>query len=197
MDLVHVEKVATVDQWKVRIAASWKAAAASILAVAKELVDAENELKAIDKRLWIELKQQLVDEKIISEAIQKKLMVIGRNYEALAHHADHLPPRYNAIYQLSRLDDGDLSRLIDEGKLSPALEDRDVTALVERKKSGSHQVQPTSVSIPLFRVVQTKKQLSKGTAAKLKSLIQQLQNIDEIELKYTAEAEELVPDASA
>ena len=99
-----------VSGWKIKIASSWKSAAEGILRVSKDLHDARESLKTVDRRLWNELSKQLHDENIISDGIQKKLLVIGSKYPELINVAAYLPPRYNAIYNLRELSKAQLER---------------------------------------------------------------------------------------
>ena len=56
----------------------------------------------------------------ISHGYAKKLMTIGRN-EALSNgsHGNHLPGSFRALYELSRMDPGDLESGIESGAINP------------------------------------------------------------------------------
>lgn len=184
-------KLVGVRDWKIKIAASWKTAAASILAVAKDLVDAEKALKAADHSQWEQLKRELHDEKVISDAIQRKLMFIGRHHAMLVKHAEYLPPRYNAIYHLSHLKEQALTKLVEERKLSPDMEDRDLVKLLPASKQARKKEVATGsdTSIPLVRVIQTKKRLSTDAKALLVKTLKQLGRIEGVELRFTEDGE--------
>ena len=161
------------------------------MAVAKDIVDAETALKATDRKQWDQLKQELHDEKIISDPILRKLIYIGRHHAKLIKHAEYLPPRYNAIYQLSHLKEQALAKLVEEKKLSPALEDRDVAKLIPANKQSAKSSGETSADslIPLLRVVQTKKRLSTEAKITLVKSLKLLSRVEGIELRYTEDGE--------
>lgn len=182
-----------VQHWKQVIGASWKAAASSILQVSKDIFDAKTALSQEDKELWKDLCNQLNNENIISFSIQKKLLVIGSKYENLIAFADVLPPRYNAIYQLSSLNKSSLDKLARTSKLSPSLEDREVMALLPSTKS-RNQSQSSSQTdgIPIFRVVQTGKRIALSSREALIASIDAIQNISGYELILTNDGKKLI-----
>jgi hypothetical protein len=188
-----MRSVSDVQHWKQVIGASWKAAASSILQVSKNIFDAKIALSQVDKELWKDLCNQLHNENIISSSIQKKLLVIGSKYDNLIAVADVLPPRYNAIYQLSNLSKSHLDKLAKSSKLSPSLEDREVMALLSPANS-RNQSQPSSQisAVPLFRVVQTGKRIAPSAREALIASIDEIQNISGYELILTNEGKKLI-----
>lgn len=177
-----------VFQWKSKITASWKSAAEGILQVAKDLYDAREALKNIDKRLWAELQNQLDDEKIISLSIQKKLMVIGGKHAMLEQFSGSLPPRYNAIYRLSDLSGKQLQKFVDADKITPTIEDKEINLLLS---SGKPPAPPTNEDIVLARVVQSNKRLSSQSRTKFKNLMAELAQISGLEVRQTTDGKKI------
>jgi hypothetical protein len=184
-----------VRHWKEVIGKSWKAAAASILQVSKDLYDAKTALSKVDRGLWSDLQNQLHDENIISKSIQKKLVPIGMNYNNLIDFGDALPPRYNAIYHLAKLPRPTLEKLAKSNKLTPDLEDKDVAALIESKsgKSQNNSNTPTA-SIPILRVVQTGKRISPASKETLINSIETIMKISGYDVILSSEGNKLFED---
>jgi hypothetical protein len=187
-----IAKSADVQHWKQKIGASWKAAAATILQVSKDLYDAKMALGKIDRKLWTELAKQLDEDNIISIGIQKKLVVIGENYDDLNHVADALPPRYNAIYQLTGLSKQDLDKLKKSNKLNPRIEDKDIANLLTPASSHSNSTPSTLISIPIFRVVQTRKRPVQTSIDALRKVREAIDKIPGFQITLTPDGRKLI-----
>ncbi len=180
-----------VKGWKAKIAASWKAASEGILRVSKDLFDAKAALNAKDRKLWLNLSKQLNDERVISEQVQKKLLVIGGKYHNFKDVIGALPPRYNAIYQLSELTKPQLEKAVQNKKLTPTTEDREIAFLIDSKRGAASQV-VSDTNIPLVRVVQTRKRLSPESKAAIIRASKQLRKIEGVDLRLTTEGANLI-----
>lgn len=182
-----------VSGWKIKITSSWKSAAEGILRVSKDLHDARDSLKALDRRLWLELSKQLHDENIISDAIQKKLLVIGDKYESLINVAAYLPPRYNAIYRLSDLKAAHLDKLVKNKQLTPTLEDKEVAALLVSEKSTEVQApNERTTRLSVLRVFQTGKRVTNANKAALSAAVAQIREISGFEIVLSPKGIELL-----
>ena len=182
-----------VSGWKIKIASSWKSAAEGILRVSKDLHDARESLKAVDRRLWLELSKQLDDENIISDGIQKKLLVIGSKYPELINVAAYLPPRYNAIYNLRELSKAQLEKLVKSKKLVPTLEDREVAALkLVDNSSDVETVAEPATRHSVLRVFQTGKRITNANKAALSAAVAQIREISGFEVVLSPKGIELL-----
>ena len=182
-----------VSGWKIKIASSWKSAAEGILRVSKDLHDARKSLKDVDRRLWLDLSKQLHDENIISDGIQKKLLVIGDKYESLINVAAYLPPRYNAIYRLSDLKAAHLDKLVKNKQLTPTLEDKEVAALLVSEKSAEMQaaIEPATRH-SVLRVFQTGKRITNANKAALSAAVAQIRELSGFEIVLSPKGIELL-----
>ena len=182
-----------VQGWKLKIAASWRTAAEGILQVSKDLIDAREALKRIDRRLWIELSDSLDSDRIISHAVQKKLTVIGEKYGDLIQHAASLPPRYNAIYQLTDLSKSKLDDLVRTKRLTPILEDREIAALLITESGPNREKSvPENPKIALLRLIKIDTELSAETMKALRQIVTRLQKLPGLEVKLTDDGRQLL-----
>ena len=182
-----------VSGWKIKITSSWKSAAEGILLVSKDLHDARESLKTVDRRLWNELSKQLHDENIISLGIQKKLVVIGERYDTLINVAAYLPPRYNAIYRLSDLKAARLDEFVKDKQLKPTLEDKEIAALLVSEKSAELQaaIEPATRH-SVLRVFQTGKRITNANKAALSAAVAQIREISGFEVVLSPKGIELL-----
>ena len=182
-----------VSGWKIKITSSWKSAAEGILLVSKDLHDARESLKTVDRRLWNELSKQLHDENIISLGIQKKLVVIGERYDTLINVAAYLPPRYNAIYRLSDLKAARLDEFVKDKQLKPTLEDKEIAALLVSEKSAELQaaIEPAT-RLSVLRIFQTGKRITNANKAALSAAVAQIREISGFEVVLSPKGIELL-----
>jgi len=81
---------------------------------------------------WIDIKDRLVSQQIISESMIKKLMVIGKNKTLMdPAHRKFLPQPSYGNYYLGGIEPKSLQTLFDKGKIHPDLSMEDCRALKE------------------------------------------------------------------
>lgn len=115
------------DYYRVRITGSWMKLAETILETGRALLDAERDLPRAQYR---ELKSYLTDNRIISETVISKLRTIASNSVLAApENTPRLPSSYATLYELARKDEQVVQSAIDEEKIFPEMELKDVQRL--------------------------------------------------------------------
>ena len=101
--------------------------AETILETGRALLDAERDLPRAQYR---ELKSYLTDNRIISETVISKLRTIASNSVLAApENTPRLPSSYATLYELARKDEQVVQSAIDEEKIFPEMELKDVQRL--------------------------------------------------------------------
>ena len=115
-----------VDEAVNRIGASWNKATQSIIETASLV------LQYTQSAEWIDIREKLIGQKIMSKTVISMLTSIAENPLLTApENLGRLPASYNTLYQLSKLD-GNLPRVFDEGLVTPDLTFEDVLDLRSR-----------------------------------------------------------------
>jgi len=115
------------DHYRVRITASWMKLAETILETGRALLDAERDLTRAQYR---ELRNYLADNRIISDTVISKLRTIASNKVLAApENTPRLPSSYATLYELARKDEQVVQSAIDEEKIFPEMELKDVQRL--------------------------------------------------------------------
>jgi hypothetical protein len=111
-------------QWKVKITASWQKAVTSIIETGHLLIQAKREL---DRGEWLKLFEDKVP---FSEDTAQRLMLIAR-HPILGNTAytRHLPPSWYTLYELTKIPQITLTKMISGGEISPELEQQEAIAL--------------------------------------------------------------------
>lgn len=99
-----------------KITNTWNKAAKYIIDVSKILRD----LQDGDQKIWSEVRDTLIERKIMSRTTISNLISIGKK-ELLTQNVEKLPPAYNTLWVLSTLDDKELQSKLDDGLLTPEL----------------------------------------------------------------------------
>jgi hypothetical protein len=93
----------------------WSKATEYVLDIATILNDLQSDKGK--QQLWYEIRSHLIDEKIMSKTVISNLCSIGRN-QVLYKHIDLLPPSYNALAELSRIPEDELSKKFKQGLIN-------------------------------------------------------------------------------
>jgi site-specific DNA-adenine methylase len=101
-----------------QITTVWNKATEYIIEVSKLLHQYQSDTK--NQKLWLEVRDELIERKIMSRTVIYNLTKIGEN-QLLTSNSKLLPPAYNTIYELSKFDDDELSKMFDEKLINPEL----------------------------------------------------------------------------
>jgi hypothetical protein len=101
-----------------QITTVWNKATEYIIEVSKLLHKYQSNTK--NQKLWLEVRDELIERKIMSRTVIYNLTKIGEN-QLLTSNSKFLPPAYNTIYELSKFDDDVLAKMFDEKLINPEL----------------------------------------------------------------------------
>jgi hypothetical protein len=101
-----------------QITTVWNKATEYIIEVSKLLHKYQSDTK--NQKLWIEVRDELIERKIMSRTVIYNLSKIGEN-QLLISNSKLLPPAYNTIYELTKFDDTELSKMFNEKLINPEL----------------------------------------------------------------------------
>jgi hypothetical protein len=74
----------------------------------------------------------------ISERVAQMFMAIARHpILSNPNHGSHLPPAWRTVYELTRVDDETLTYALEDGRIHPGMERKDVTALLPPKHAAA------------------------------------------------------------
>lgn len=107
-----------VDEIVNQITSVWNKAAEYIIEVATILHRYQSDRK--NYVLWKEIRQSLIDKKIMNATVISNLTNIGAN-KLLTSNVDKLPNAYNTLYLLTTLPDEELKKGFKENLISPEL----------------------------------------------------------------------------
>jgi len=110
-----------VEQVIKKITNAWNKAAEYIIEVSVML----SELQTGDKKMWSEVRDTLIERKVMSRTTISNLISIGKN-NLLTSNVERLPPAYNTLWVLSTLADQELKSKLKEGLITPELRLEDV-----------------------------------------------------------------------
>ena len=106
------------------IRTSWNKAIESVIATAKLVKQAEEQL---DRRQLSELKRRLEQDRIMSSPTFSKLAKIASNAVLTApENLPRLPTSYATLYELTHHDLNDVQDALDQGKLHAAIKNREI-----------------------------------------------------------------------
>ena len=171
------------DHYRVRITGSWMKLAETILETGRALLDAERDLPRAQYR---ELKSYLTDNRIISETVISKLRTIASNSVLAApENTPRLPSSYATLYELARKDEQVVQSAIDEEKIFPEMELKDVQRLFSEadqddEGEGDRDERPQIISI---RISGNLEAISQSKLSFLASALDALK--DDAEVKVT------------
>lgn len=100
------------------ITSSWNKVAEYMMEVAITL----HELKTnkSNKKLWVEVRDSLIERKIMSRTIISNLCKVGEN-QLLVQNVNLLPRSYNTMWELTKLTEDDLEDKFNQGLINPEL----------------------------------------------------------------------------
>ena len=171
------------DHYRVRITGSWMKLAETILETGRALLDAERDLPRAQYR---ELKSYRTDNRIISETVISKLRTIASNSVLAApENTPRLPSSYATLYELARKDEQVVQSAIDEEKIFPEMELKDVQRLFSEadqddEGEGDRDERPQIISI---RISGNLEAISQSKLSFLASALDALK--DDAEVKVT------------
>ena len=105
-EISHAKNI--VDNYLISITSAWNKAAMSIIEVGRQLNEAQNDLSKIEFR---QLKRELEDQRIMSNSTITKLRMIANNVVLTREeNQKYLPPSYETLYLLTRVEDDELEK---------------------------------------------------------------------------------------
>jgi hypothetical protein len=108
------------------ITSAWNKATEYMMFVASTLHQYQSNKDSVEaKQLWKEIKDTLIEKKIMSKTTISNLCKIGEN-QLLKQNIKKLPPAYNTLWELSRLPDSELRSKFKSGLITPQLKLEDV-----------------------------------------------------------------------
>ncbi len=108
------------------ITSAWNKATEYMMFVASTLHQYQSNKDSSESRaLWKEIKDTLIEKKIMSKTTISNLCKIGEN-QLLMQNVKKLPPAYNTLWELSRLPDSELRSKFKSGLITPQLKLEDV-----------------------------------------------------------------------
>lgn len=132
---------------------------------------------------WDELRSELHDKKIIHTSVVSMLLGIAGNPMLMSpDHRDALPPSYNTLYQLNKLEPGVLSEKIEQGDINPTMQLNEARNLVAEylPKTAKTSKRQKSVSV----TISMKFSDPKGYKGKVQSAMKLLkEHFPDVELK--------------
>jgi hypothetical protein len=165
----------SVADYTLEIRGAWQRAAQSIIEVGQLLVSAEAELTPNEFR---SLRRGLEDEGVLSQSTITKLMGIARNNVLVdPERVPLLPPSYEALYNLSRWDSGELQSAFSEGRIHPELQVKECRPPLSAAPAAVAGIARTV----LFQVEATDT-LKPATLKKLKEVVSSLSELQGIKV---------------
>jgi len=117
-------------EYATEIKEAWQEALGSILEVCRVLVEAKGTLEAADYNTLINAHLPF------SRRTAERLTRIGVDKRLTSKkHRKVLPPHWGSLYELTQLDDEAFDASVDNGEIFPDMERRDVTVLIQQKKT--------------------------------------------------------------
>jgi len=101
-----------------KITSTWNKAAEYMIEVALTLHQLQSDNS--NKKLWSEVRDTLIDRKIMSRTIISNLCKVGEN-RLLTENVNLLPPAYNTMWELTKLSEEDLGGKFRDGLINPEL----------------------------------------------------------------------------
>ena len=118
-----------VEQVIKKITNAWNKAAEYIIEVSVMLNDLQNG----DKKTWSQVRDTLIERKIMSRTTISNLINIGKN-QLLISNVDKLPPAYNTLWELSKLPKRELQSKFKDDLIKPELRLEDARKWSKSKK---------------------------------------------------------------
>ena len=127
-----------------KINASWRKTTESILETARLCADANKDLKSKDRA-------RLIKQLAFNAATFSKLVKIGSKYQLQSDPVKSLlPPSYSIVYEVAKLNEGDLQVAITEGVINPGMTRRDLDAWIGKNNpkmdASKDQIRPKVIA---------------------------------------------------
>ena len=147
IEISHAKK--NVDNYLISITSAWNKAAMSIIEVGRQLNEAQNDLSKIEFR---QLKRELEDQRIMSSSTITKLKMIANNVVLTKEeNQKYLPPSYETLYLLSRIEENELSEAFENQLISTETQRNNISNIFGYQKQNSSKINSSSkisISIP-------------------------------------------------
>ena len=147
IEISHAKK--NVDNYLISITSAWNKAAMSIIEVGRQLNEAQNDLSKIEFR---QLKRELEDQRIMSSSTITKLKMIANNVVLTKEeNQKYLPPSYETLYLLSRIEENELSEAFENQLISTETQRNNISNIFGYQKQTSSKINSSSkisISIP-------------------------------------------------
>jgi N6-adenosine-specific RNA methylase IME4 len=119
------------QQWAYTINARWQDSVDAIIDVGRLLMQAKHEL--VRHGQWLKLFEN--KELPFGERTAQMLMRVSSKHQITnTKHASYLPSSWNTLYELSRLDDATWELALEDGKIHPEMERKDVALLLDEQR---------------------------------------------------------------
>jgi hypothetical protein len=133
---IRDNKPKTVTEWRNYISEPWQKAVESIVETGQRLIEAKG---TMEHGAWEKIFE---NNKPFSLRTAEYLMAIARNpVLSKAQHVAFLPPSWGTLYQLSRIPEENLQKLIDTGKVHPELTRDEVEVLRTNEQEQKEKAQ--------------------------------------------------------
>ena len=147
IEISHAKK--NVNNYLISITSAWNKAAMSIIEVGRQLNEAQNNLSKIEFK---QLKRELEDQRIMSSSTITKLKMIANNVVLTREeNQKYLPPSYETLYLLSRIEENELSEAFENQLISTETQRNNISNIFGYQKQTSSKINSSSkisISIP-------------------------------------------------
>jgi len=164
-----------IDSYLISITSAWNKAAMSIIEVGRQLNEAKENLSNIKFR---QLKRELEDQRIMSNSTITKLRMIANNVVLTKEeNQKYLPPSYETLYLLSRVEENELSEAFDNQLISTETQRNNIPNIFGYQKITSSKANSNSkisISIP--------ENLSRDEMVQLKIYLSEIKKISGVKI---------------
>jgi len=123
-----VSEIFLLPEYADKINVSWRKTTESVLETARLCADANKDLKSKDRA-------RLIKQLAFNAATFSKLVKIGSKYQLQSDPLKSLlPPSYSIVYEVAKLNEGDLQVAMTEGVINPGMTRRDLDAWIGKRK---------------------------------------------------------------
>ena len=173
VEISHAKK--NVENYLLSITSAWNKAAMSIIEVGRQLNEAHKNLTKIEFR---RLRRELEDLRIMSKSTITKLKKIANNVVLTREeNQKYLPPSYETLYLLSRIDENDLSEAFENQLISTETQRNNVPNIFGFQNQTASKVNSylkISISIP--------EKLSREETVQLKIYLSEIKKISGVKI---------------
>jgi hypothetical protein len=140
----NVSEIFLLPEYADKINASWRKTTESILETARLCADANKDLKSKDRA-------RLIKQLAFNAATFSKLVKIGSKYQLQQDPVKSLlPPSYSIVYEVAKLNEGDLQVAVTEGVINPGMTRRDLDAWIGKNNpkmdASKDQIRPKVIA---------------------------------------------------